>query len=61
MWTWYAVNLASPQLLAERKVDRIVANPPWVKLSDIQERKRKRAMEAFGAKLHLQERGKMRQ
>lgn len=58
VWTWYAVNLASPQLLAERKVDRIVANPPWVKLSDIQERKRKRAMEAFGAKLHLQEGGK---
>ena len=58
VWTWYAVNLASPQLLAERKVDRIVANPPWVRLSDIQERKRKRAMEAFGAKLHLQEGGK---
>lgn len=58
VWTWYAVNLASPQLLAERKVDRIVANPPWVKLSDIQERKRKRAMEAFGAKLHIQEGGK---
>lgn len=58
VWTWYAVNLASPQLLAERKVDRIVANPPWVRLSDIQEQKRKRAMEEFGARLHLQEGGK---
>ena len=34
VWTWYAVNLAGPHQFAERKIDRIVANPPWVKLSD---------------------------
>ena len=58
VWTWYAVNIAAPRLLAERKVDRIVANPPWVKLSGIQERERKRAMEVLGKLLSLQEGGK---
>ena len=54
VWTWYATNIAAPYLLSERKVDRIVANPPWVKLSDIQEVERKRAMEAFGKTMGLQ-------
>lgn len=58
VWTWYAINIAGPHLLAERKVDRIVANPPWVKLSSIQEVQRKRAMEALGRRLGLQEGGK---
>lgn len=58
VWTWYAVNLAGPHLLAERKIDRIVANPPWVKLSDIQVEGRKRAMEALGEHLGLQSGGK---
>ena len=31
VWTWYATNIAAPYLLSDRKVDRIVANPPWVK------------------------------
>lgn len=59
VWTWYAVNLAGPHLLAERKIDRIVANPPWVKLSDIQVEDRKRAMEQFGASLGLQAGGRL--
>lgn len=54
VWTWYAVNLAGPHLLATRKVDRIVANPPWVKLADIQVEGRKRTMEQIGRDLHLQ-------
>ncbi len=58
VWTWYAVNLASPHLLAQRKVDRIVANPPWVKLAHIQEPERKRAMERLGERLRLQAGGK---
>ena len=57
VWTWYAVNLAGPHLLAERKIDRIVANPPWVKLADIQVEERKRAMEEMGRDLGLQEGG----
>ena len=53
VWTWYAVNLAGPYLLSEHKVDRIVANPPWVKLSEIQHVPRKRAMERFGENLGI--------
>ena len=59
VWTWYAVNLAGPHLLAERKVDRIVANPPWVRLSDIQVQERKRVMEKLGEDLGLQAGGKL--
>ena len=58
VWTWYAVNLAGPHLLAEQKVDRIVANPPWVKLSEIQHVPRKRAMEQFGQNLGIYQGGK---
>ena len=58
VWTWYVTNLAGPHLLAERKVDRIVANPPWVRFSDIQVEERKRAMEQMGRELKLQEGGK---
>ena len=58
VWTWYAVNVAAPHLLSERKVDRIVANPPWVALSGIQEPGRKRAMEKLAERLGLQAGGK---
>ena len=58
VWTWYAVNLAGPHLLSEQKVDRIVANPPWVKLSEIQHVPRKRAMERFGQNLGIYQGGK---
>ncbi len=58
VWTWYAVNIAAPHLLSERKVDRIVANPPWVALSGIQEPGRKRAMEELAKRMGLQAGGK---
>ena len=58
VWTWYAVNLAGPHLLSEQKVDRIIANPPWVKLSEIQHVPRKRAMEQFGHNLGIYQGGK---
>ena len=58
VWTWYAVNVAGPHLLTERKVDRIVANPPWVKLSDIQVSDRKLMMEELGKHLGIHEGGK---
>ena len=58
VWTWYAVNLAGPHLLSEQKVDRIVANPPWVKLSDIQDPPRKRTMEEIGQSLKIYQGGR---
>ncbi len=36
VWTWYVSNLTGPLRLARRKVDRIVANPPWVSMANIQ-------------------------
>ena len=53
IWAWYILNTVAPFLLAERKVDRILANPPWVRLSDIQDPKRKEEMEALADELHL--------
>ena len=58
VWTWYGINVAGPLLLSERKVDRIVANPPWVTLGDIQVKHRKGVMEDFGRRLRLQEGGR---
>ncbi len=51
VWTWYTINIAAPYLLAMRKVNRIVANPPWVKLADIQIAGRKSLMEQYGRSL----------
>lgn len=49
VWTWYIRNITGPYRLAETKVDRIVANPPWVKMSEIQAADRKRSLEQFAA------------
>ncbi len=44
VWSWYISNITGPVRIAERKVDRIVANPPWVKISEIQVPDRKTTM-----------------
>ena len=49
VWAWYIRNITGPYRLSEKKVNRIVANPPWVKMADIQVPRRKRALEAFAA------------
>lgn len=50
VWTWYITNVLGPDRLAKRKVNRIVANPPWVKLANIQVSERKRALERLAGK-----------
>ena len=50
VWTWYITNVLGPDRLARRKVNRIVANPPWVKLANVQVSKRKRALERVAGK-----------
>ena len=50
VWTWYITNVLGPDRLARRKVNRIVANPPWVKLANIQVTERKRALEGIAGK-----------
>lgn len=47
VWTWYIRNTTGPYRLSEKKVDRIVANPPWVKMANVQAESRKRALEEF--------------
>ena len=49
VWTWYIRNTTGPYRLSETKVNRIVANPPWVKMADIQAINRKRDLERFAA------------
>ena len=50
VWTWYITNVLGPYRLSRHKVDRIVANPPWVKLANIQTEERKRALEDMAGK-----------
>ena len=49
VWVWYIRNTTGPHRLSEKKVDRIVANPPWVKMAHVQAQGRKRALEKFAA------------
>ena len=60
VWTWYIRNITGPHRLSETKVDRIVANPPWVKMADIQALNRKRTIEEFasGSAMNLWSSGK---
>ena len=53
VWSWYISNFIAPAVLAERKIDRIVANPPWVVLSDIQVKARRDEMEDLSNELGL--------
>ena len=41
VWAWFIANQIAPHRLAQTKVDRIVANPPWVTMSTIQDPERK--------------------
>ncbi len=58
VWTWHTVNAAAVEKLNKRKVNRILANPPWVKLADIQVAERKQEMEALGRDLGVHAGGK---
>ena len=45
VWAWYVTNITAPAFLAKRKVNRIIANPPWVQYGNIQVPDRKRELE----------------
>ncbi len=45
VWAWYVINITAPAFLARRKINRIVANPPWVKMANIQVPYRKKELE----------------
>lgn len=44
VWAWYILNATAPLRIAERKIDRVLANPPWVRMNDIQVQERKDAL-----------------
>ena len=58
VWAWYIFNSVSPAALKERKVDRILANPPWVRMSNIQVESRKRELEQLIGNMNLWPGGK---
>ncbi len=41
VWAWYIRNQSATARLLNSKVDRIIANPPWVRISNIQDKTRK--------------------
>lgn len=45
VWAWWMACTLISRSLSERKVDRIVANPPWVRMSEIQVESRKQLLE----------------
>lgn len=53
VWAWYAYNRISAIRLSEIGVDRIVANPPWVRMSNIQVEERKNLLERTARNEHL--------
>ena len=59
VWAWYVTNITAPAFLARRKINRIVANPPWVKMSNIQVPYRKKELENVFKNESLWSGGKM--
>ena len=53
VWAWYVLNITGPLRLSEQKIDRIVSNPPWVIMKDIQAEKRKNVLEEFFKEIEL--------
>ncbi len=53
VWNWFMRNHMSTAMLAETKVDRIVANPPWVRMSEIQVEDRREALDLMTREANL--------
>ena len=58
VWAWYITNAVGPYALARHKVDRIVSNPPWVKIAFISVRERHRRLREEAVHLRLWAGGK---
>lgn len=50
IWAWYAVQHVAIERLRRRKVDRILANPPWGGMSKITNEKRRETLENLAGK-----------
>ena len=58
VWGWYFQNIVGPSKLRRRKVNRILANPPWVRMSHIQTAARKSELETLADELGFWGHGK---
>ncbi|MCY4542318.1 MAG: hypothetical protein OXB95_07995 [Rhodobacteraceae bacterium] len=47
VWAWFIQQMVGPWLLNNNRADRIISNPPWVRMSRIQHKPRKRSLEQF--------------
>ena len=60
VWAWYIRNQSIPVLLSEEKrISRIVSNPPWVRNSDITDPERSSILKDLGEKMGIYVGGKM--
>lgn len=50
IWGWYAVQHAAIERLRRSKVDRILANPPWVRMNEITNDRRRENLETLAGK-----------
>lgn len=53
IWSYHVNNWISPTLLAERKVNRILANPPWITFNTVQNPHRKATFKDLAERLKL--------
>ena len=58
VWAWYITNSVGPYVLENQKVDRIVSNPPWVKIAHVKVRERHRRIKTTAEQLGLWQGGK---
>ena len=58
IWAWYILNISAPVRLSEQKVNRIVSNPPWVTVGEIQTPVRKANLESMAQQLKLWDGGR---
>ena len=59
VWAWYITNSVGPYALARHKVDRIVSNPPWVKIAKITVPERHRSLRAAAVRAGLWQGGRL--
>ena len=53
VWAWYIRNQTAPIMLREKKVGRIVSNPPWVRVNKIRVKERKKEIEMMAKERDL--------
>ena len=58
VWGWYFQNIVGPSKMRRRKANRILANPPWVRMSHIQTPERKADLEKLAEELGFWGHGK---